>query len=351
MPRNGSGVYGLPAGTTAVSNTTIESAKYNAATVDIADALTDSVNVDGTAPFQANQPMGGFKHTGLGAGSAATDSTQLGQAQSNIVGHAASVGGTADAITATFSPVFSAWTAKMRFRFTAGSANATTTPTVNVDSLGAKTIKKLNGQALAIGDITGSGHVCDCVYDGTDVLLLNPGAVPSVGKHTIFIPASAMLPRSTTGAAVTTLESTTNKVNRKVLAFDASTIEYAQFIVAMPKGWNASTVTAKFAWEHPSTTTNFGVVWAIQGMALADGDNMDTAFGTAQTVTDTGASTPVHYKSSETSAMTLGNSPAKGETAFFQVYRVADNGSDTLAVDAYLIGVELYYTTDAATDA
>ena len=39
MPRNGSGVYSKPAGTTAVANTTIESAKYNA-TID--DLVTDA---------------------------------------------------------------------------------------------------------------------------------------------------------------------------------------------------------------------------------------------------------------------------------------------------------------------
>lgn len=179
MPRNGSGVYGPPAGTAAVPNTTIESADYNAVISDIAQALTDSVNVQGTAPFQASQPMGGNKLTNLGSGAAASDSVNLGQAQSDLVAHATAVGGTADAITATFSPAFTAWTAKMRFRFAAGGANTVTTPTVNVDSLGAKTIKKLNGAALAVGDIAGSGHVCDCVYNGTDVILLNfaPAAV------------------------------------------------------------------------------------------------------------------------------------------------------------------------------
>lgn len=173
MPRNGSGVYGLPAGTAAVPNTTIESADHNAVNTDLAQALTDSVNVQGTAPFQANQPMGGNKLTGLGVGSAAGDSASLGQVQSSLVAHATAVGGTADAITATFSPAFAAWTDKMRFRFTAGAANTVTAPTVNVDGLGAKTIKKLNGVALAVNDIAGSGHVCDCVYNGTDVILLN----------------------------------------------------------------------------------------------------------------------------------------------------------------------------------
>src|SRR5688572_5576569 len=90
MPRNGSGVYGPPAGTAAVPNTPIESAKYNAFVNDISEAMTNSINVNGTAPFQAHQPMGGFKHTNLGAGSAAGDSVNLAQAQSNIIAHAAS---------------------------------------------------------------------------------------------------------------------------------------------------------------------------------------------------------------------------------------------------------------------
>jgi len=173
MPRNGSGIYGPPAGTAAVPNTTIESADYNAVVADLSQALTDSVNVLGTAPFLANQPMGGSKFTGLGAGAAAADSANLGQVQSDTVAHAIAVGGTADAITATFSPAFVAYAAKMRFRFTAGAANTAAAPTINIDGLGAKIIKKLNGAALAIGDIAGSGHVCDCVYNGTDVILLN----------------------------------------------------------------------------------------------------------------------------------------------------------------------------------
>jgi hypothetical protein len=197
MPRNGSGVYGPPAGTAAVPNTPIESAKYNAFVNDISEAMTNSINVNGTAPFQAHQPMGGFKHTNLGAGSAAGDSVNLGQVQSNIIAHAVSVGGTADAITATFSPVFTAWTAKMRFRFAAQGANTVADPTVNVDGLGAKTIKKWNGQPLRLGEIAGSGHISDCVYDGTDVILLNPA-----GRYeTLTIAVSDEIAALTTGAA------------------------------------------------------------------------------------------------------------------------------------------------------
>jgi hypothetical protein len=174
VPRNGSGVYSAPPGTTAVPNTPIESADFNSVVADVGQALTDSINVAGTAPWTANQPMGGFKFTGMGAGSAAGDSAKLSQVQDSIVSHATVVGGTVDAITLTFSPGFTAYTSNMRFRFTAGGANTSTTPTVNVDTLGLKTIKTLNGAALGVGSIAGSGHICDCVYNGTDVILLNP---------------------------------------------------------------------------------------------------------------------------------------------------------------------------------
>jgi hypothetical protein len=177
MPRNGSGIYGPPPGTAAVPNTTIESADYNAVVADMSQALTESVNVGGTTPFQANQSMGNNKLIAMAPGTAAGDSVNLAQAQSAIVAHATSVGGTADAITASFSPAFTAYAAKMRFRFTALGSSTVVSPIVNVDGLGAKMIKKLNSVPLAIGDIGGAGHVCDCIYDGADVLLLNPALI------------------------------------------------------------------------------------------------------------------------------------------------------------------------------
>ena len=107
MARNGSGSYALPA-TMAPANTVSSSTTVNSIMNDIATALTDSINIDGTKAFEANQPMGGFKLTGLGAGSAATDSPTLAQVQSGIVSHATAVAGTADAIQVTFSPASTA---------------------------------------------------------------------------------------------------------------------------------------------------------------------------------------------------------------------------------------------------
>lgn len=171
------------------------------------------------------------------------------------------------------------------------------------------------------------------------------------GKHTIWIPATAMQARMTNGAARGTFETSTNKNNFTTFDFDASTQEFAQFSVAMPKSWNLSTVTFQPVWSHPSTTTNFGVVWALQGVATSDDDALDVAFGTEQTSTDTGGTTDDRYIGPESSAITIGGTPASGDVVQFQIKRNPSAGSDTMSVDARLHGIKLYITLNAATDA
>jgi hypothetical protein len=79
-------------------------------------------------------------------------------------------------------------------------------------------------------------------------------------------------------------------------------------------------------------------------------DALDAAFGTAQTVTDGVTAANDLMISAATSAMTIAGSPAEGDTVVFQVYRDADNGSDTLAADAKLLSVVLSLTTNAVDD-
>ena len=90
----------------------------------------------------------------------------------------ASAAGTADALTATFSPAPRAWPTGVPFFVRAASANATTTPTFtpNSGTLAAKTIVKGANGALAVGDIAGAGHWLVMQYDATldKVVLLNP---------------------------------------------------------------------------------------------------------------------------------------------------------------------------------
>lgn len=172
----------------------------------------------------------------------------------------------------------------------------------------------------------------------------------SIGKHTIYVPAGAMVTRTTNGAAPGTAETTTNKIMLKTLDYDQTTNEYAQFSIRMPKGWNEGTVTAYFLWSSAISGTN-SVIWGLQAVAISDDDVLDAAFGTAQTVTDAQTASGDLMQTAETSAITIAGSPAVGDWVVFQVYRDAAAGGDTLAGDARLHGVVVVYTTDAGTDA
>lgn len=84
--------------------------------------------------------------------------------------------GTADSITATYSPSVLALEDGLTLFVRAVSANATTTPTFSPSGLTAKTIVKGNNLALVAGDIAGAGHWIGLQYDATldKWVLLNP---------------------------------------------------------------------------------------------------------------------------------------------------------------------------------
>ena len=208
------------------------------------------------------------------------------------------------------------------------------------------------------GDTSGEIIISAPAVAGTNTLTLpaTSGTLldstsSSVGLHTINIPAGALTTRTTNGAAGGTVETTTNKLMLKTLDFDAATEEYAQFTVRMPKSWDEGTVTAYVQWSHAATTTNFGVTWGLQAVAISNDDALDVAFGTGQVIADTGGTTDDLYQTAVTPAITVGGTPQELDYITFQVYRSVADGGDTMAIDARLHGVVLMYTTDAATDA
>lgn len=174
MARNGAGTYER-AVADYVYNTTIDQTTVNQEMDDIASALTGSLAKNGETVPTANLPMGTYRHTGVGNGSARTDYAALGQVQDGKANWADG-GGTADAITATYSPVITALVDGQLCYVRATAANATTTPTFSPNGLTARTIVKNGGVALAAGDIVGDGHELELRYDLTNTRwgLLNP---------------------------------------------------------------------------------------------------------------------------------------------------------------------------------
>lgn len=184
--------------------------------------------------------------------------------------------------------------------------------------------------------------------NGTD--LYNDLPYDYVGKQTIYIPASGLLPATTNGPASAQVESTTNKVNYMVLDFDGAVAEFSHFNVAMPKSWNEGTVSFKVYWESTNTGTA-GVAFKLEGHALSDGDTIDGSWGTGITVTDAAQSSAAkRYVTAESAAVTIGGSPAVGDICHFRLSRDPANGSDTMTEDARVVGLQLFYTTDANAD-
>jgi hypothetical protein len=157
-----------------------------------------------------------------------------------------------------------------------------------------------------------------------------------------------MVARTTNGAATGTTELATNDVMLKTFDFDTTTEEGVQFMISMPKSWDEGTVTFVPHWTAASGSG--GVVWGLAGIAFSNDDAMDTAFGTIQTSTDTLLTANDNHAGPESSAITIGGSPAAEDLVAFQVTREVADGSDTIAVDAKLIGIKLFYTVNAATD-
>ena len=186
---------------------------------------------------------------------------------------------------------------------------------------------------------------------GSGVLNSGGSAVKIAGKETIWVPAAAMYGPTTNPADAAQVETTATRPDLKVFDFDASTKQYTQFTIAMPKSWNEGTITYQAYWS-PSTTNTGNAIFGLQAVAVADNDTIDVAYGTAINVTDAGIGTVEDQQiTGESSAMTVAGSPAAGEQTYFQFFRDAADGSDTFTGECRVLGIKLFFTTDAANDA
>jgi hypothetical protein len=186
---------------------------------------------------------------------------------------------------------------------------------------------------------------------GTGVFRSGTAAVQIAGKETMWVPASAMYATTTAGAAAAQIETTALRPDMKVMDFADTADDHAQFSVAFPKSWNEGTITYQCFWT-PSTTNTGDCIFGLQGVACGDSDTIDVAFGTAVNITDAGIGTVEDQQvSAESSAVTIAGSPAVDQQTYFQIFRDANAGADTYTGVARLLGIKIFFTTDAANDA
>ena len=198
-----------------------------------------------------------------------------------------------------------------------------------------------NGNIILAPNGTGVAQA----VDGGD----NTAAIKIAGKETIWVPAVAMYPNSTNGSADLAQTELSNGPEIKTLDFDKDSDEFAQFAVAFPKSWNEGTVTFQAFFTADSTNTGT-VSWGLSGVAIADNDSCNTAFGTQVAPTakaHSGTANDLDV-TAESGAVTIAGSPSTDEQVFFQISR--DVSEDSLTADAKLLGIKLFFTTDAAND-
>lgn len=174
---------------------------------------------------------------------------------------------------------------------------------------------------------------------------LAAAAVDVTGINDLWLPAGAFVPRITNGPSGGVVELATNDIALTTLDFSASTSEGAQTFVALPKRWDGGTVTFEPYWTAASGSGT--VIFALAGTAFSNDDAMDAAFGTSQSSSDTLITANDLHIGPTSSAITIAGTPANADMLILQVTR---DISDTLAVDAKLIGIMLHYTVSAGTD-
>ncbi len=128
------------------------------------------VQIDRSIDLNSATP-GNARIMGIKEVSAPQDAVSAEKLQSGSLIYAASAG-TPTTYTLTLAPVLGTYTTGMEIRFKAHTANAAGPVTLNVNALGAKTIKKDVGTDLAASDIQ-INQLVTVAYDGTNFQLIS----------------------------------------------------------------------------------------------------------------------------------------------------------------------------------
>ena len=309
------------------------------------DLLTD-VNLAGTTAINAFK-LGGTAVSSTAAELNILDGVTATTAELNIL----------DGVTATTAELnildgVTATTAELNYNDTGAAvgtvvASKTVTADANKDVASLRNLTLTGELDAATLDISGNADI-----DGTleaDVLTVDGVAAKVAGLETIYVPAAAMYPNTTSGCADLAQVELSNGPELKCLDFDPSSDENAQFTVCFPKSWNEGTITFQAFWTVTGTNTGT-VAWGLSGVSIADDASVNTAFGTNVVATAkafSGTSNDMTV-SAVSGAVTVASAAVDTQT-YFQIMR--DVSADDQSGDARLLGIKLFFTTDAKNDA
>lgn len=149
----------------AANNIKIRADRHDQNDTDFQSGINNCLTKDGQNSPSANLPMNGKKHTNVANAAASNEYLAAGQYQDGGIIYGTTTG-SANAYVLTLGVSITSYTAGLTLRFKANFAN-TGAATLNVDGLGAVTIKKDTSVDLAANDII-VDQIVQVTYDGTN---------------------------------------------------------------------------------------------------------------------------------------------------------------------------------------
>lgn len=196
MSRDANGTYSLPSGNPVSNGTTISATWANTTLTDIGSELSNSMDKGGRTTPTANLKMGGFKFTGLAAGSANGESVRYEQA--NVVGETSVTG------HATTADIFAAPTARVLFDGTGLTVTAVPSSSLNTWKL-----VRFNGINTLVNSAGFSmpGGINFTTADGDSAIIISVGSnawvldyFPAVGPQYSLSAIAAAVAAKTIGS-------------------------------------------------------------------------------------------------------------------------------------------------------
>jgi hypothetical protein len=272
----------------------------------------------------------------------ATDANQL------VVADDSDSGAAASASTATISSLY--FQQDGSFVGAASTVNCTTNLTCS--QAGGVLTMSASGSGDSDGNLTnGATQVVNLNNQSLTNIAsatFNSGVILSSRPYRYVSISAASMKGSSTNAAgnsLTLSESTETVlgVNVNYMRFPDGAAKYAFFDYSPEPQWYGTTVAFSAVWTSTSGVHLSSVNWCLQGVSLNRDDVINTAYGTAECVSDAMGSSNTVQMSTLSAGVTLGNTWSPWDFTTWRIYRNPADVADTIPSDARLLEVRLLY--------
>lgn len=199
-------------------------------------------------------------------------------------------------------------------------------------------------------------RVAFIVWDGSQyTTLLKDTDYRAFGYEPVWIPASAMVARSTNGASWAAQELPTTDTMLETFSFAGDVDRAVQCTIGTPGGWDENGILVQFEWLPLEAGSTLDTVLAARAKCIGDDADPDSAWGSAVQLSDTVQTVGNLHRTGFINSVTVANATA-GCGMWLEVIREATDVLDTIhdgasgAVAVDLWAVRVLFKIDEAHD-